>query len=99
MRVIVDWCDPTCKTKWKEIDLSYTDTPLQSLLGDRYLIKKQLDSDLIPVWIKVPLDISHNISKQVKIERNARILRWPAYDRDFPLQEWIEDLCSGHKRA
>uniref|UniRef100_A0A3Q3BC05 ribonuclease H n=1 Tax=Kryptolebias marmoratus TaxID=37003 RepID=A0A3Q3BC05_KRYMA len=83
MRVIVGWCDPTCETKWKEIDLSYSDTPLQSSLGDHYLIKKHIDSDLIPLWIKVPLDIWHKISKQVKIERNTRILRWPAYDRDF----------------
>ncbi|XP_032420479.1 uncharacterized protein LOC116721017 [Xiphophorus hellerii] len=83
MKVLVGWCDPTCEAKWKEVDLSYRDIPLQSWLGDHCFIKKHIDSDLIPLWIKGPLDIWHKILKQVKTERNARILRWPVYDRDF----------------
>lgn len=83
LRVLIGWSDPTCEAKWKEIDQSYFDTPLQSMLGDKPLLNKHLNSQLLPPWITVPIEIWFKILKNSNTERSARCLRWPAYDSEF----------------
>lgn len=83
LRVMIGWCDPMCEAKWKEIDQSYCEIPLQSLLGDQPLIKRHIYADLLPALMKVPIEIWHKILKYEKTEKSARTLRWPAYDSDF----------------
>lgn len=83
LRVLMSWCDPACEAKWKGIDQSFFDTPLQSLIGDKPLLKKHLNSQLLPTWITVPIEIWFKILQSGDIERSARYLRWPAYDSEF----------------
>lgn len=83
LRVLMSWCDPACEAKWKGIDQSFFDTPLQSLIGDKPLLKKHLNSQILPTWITVPIEIWFKILQSGDIERSARYLRWPAYDSEF----------------
>lgn len=83
IRVIMSWCDPKCEAKWKKIDQSFFDTPLQSLLGDKTLLKHHLNSQKLPPWILGPIEVWLKILKNSDTERSARHLRWPAYDSEF----------------
>lgn len=81
-RALIGWWEPTWEAKWKEIHVSHSNIPLKSWLGDQCLIKRHIDANLIPLWIKVPLDTWHKILRQQRIE-SAWILRWPTFDKDF----------------
>lgn len=83
LRILMCWCDPSFEAKWKEMDQSYFDTPLQSMLGDRPLLTKYVTSQLLPIWIVVPINTWFKIIKDSDTERSAKLLRWPAYDSDF----------------
>ncbi len=74
---LVSWCD----VKWKELEQKLISVLLPSILGDNTLQKKLLDKSAN--WIVTPLNIWHKKLKDPKFERNARRLRWIAFDMDF----------------
>ncbi len=54
LQYVVYWCDVGCDARWKELELSQLDIPLQSLLGDKSL-KTKYSSNLRDLT-KVPLN-------------------------------------------
>lgn len=81
LRYLIYLCDPYYNAKWKNLELSQLDIPLQSLLGDRnlYLMHRQNLSD----WTKTPLNIWFAECHKNKLENHIKILRWVAHDKDF----------------
>uniref|UniRef100_A0A3B1IMJ8 Reverse transcriptase domain-containing protein n=1 Tax=Astyanax mexicanus TaxID=7994 RepID=A0A3B1IMJ8_ASTMX len=81
VRFLVCWCNSDLEAKWKDLEQSQLDVPLQSILGDKNLLKKYLVK--MKNWITVPLNIWYKELKNSEFERNVRILRWVAYDTEF----------------
>ena len=81
LRYLVCWCNLYYEAKWKDIELTQLDIPLQALLGDKTLMRMHLGK--LSPWTKVPLNIWFAECKSQKIEREMRILRWVAHDTDF----------------
>lgn len=81
LRSLVCWCDPECDAKWKDLEQNLISVPLSSILGDKTLQRKYLDESF--KWIVTPLNIWHRKLRDLKFERNARILRWVSLDPDF----------------
>lgn len=81
LQYVVYWCREDCDTKWKELELSQIDIPLQSLLGDKTL--KTMYSNKLCNLTKTPLNIWFKEVSKSKLERKARLLRWVVHDRDF----------------
>lgn len=81
LRYLVCWCSCDYNAKWKDIELSQLDVPLQSVLGDT--TSKIVQSDELSNWTRVALNIWFKECKNSKLGRDARLLRWVAYDRDF----------------
>ena len=81
LHFVVCWCDPIYDAKWKDIEQSQTNIPLQSILGEKSLQKKYLNK--VTKWIVVPLNIWHKEFKELDFERNTQKLRWVAYDTEF----------------
>lgn len=81
LRSLVYWCDPKYEAKWKDLEQNQIEVPLQALVGDRTLQEKYLEN--LNTWTTVPLNIWYKQLKKGRIERNARILRWIAYDTEF----------------
>lgn len=81
LQYVVYWCEEGYEAKWKELELSQLDIPLQSLLGDKSL--KTIYSSNLSDLTKVPLNIWFEEVCHSHLERNARLLRWVEHDRDF----------------
>uniref|UniRef100_A0A3B3D4V0 Reverse transcriptase domain-containing protein n=1 Tax=Oryzias melastigma TaxID=30732 RepID=A0A3B3D4V0_ORYME len=103
LRWLIGWSDPSNETKWREIDQSFFNTPLQSLLGDYPLLKKHLSMQQLPTWISLPLETWFKILKDKNIEKGARILRWPVYDTEFipanidkGFKQWLHKGITGY---
>lgn len=81
LRYLIYLCDPNYNAKWKNLELSQLDIPLQSLLGDRnlYLLYKQNLSG----WTRTPLNIWFGECRKNKLENHMKILRWVTHDKDF----------------
>lgn len=100
LRVLIGWCDPCCEAKWKEIDQSYFDIPLQSMLGDQPLLKIYLDSHSLPVWITVPIHIYGVKYLKTRIRKEVSDLCDGKLSiQTFFLQKTIMGLSSGHKKV
>lgn len=81
LRSLVCWWDPVCDAKWKDLEQSQISIPLQSILGEKTLLKKHLKE--LSNLMAAPLNIWHKLLKNKEFERNARILRWVKYDTEF----------------
>ena len=55
LRYYIYWCNPCYSAKWKNLDLSQLDIPLQTLLGDRNLYSSVKEN--LNYWTKTPLNI------------------------------------------
>ena len=81
LRYLIYWCNPCYNTKWKIVDLSQLDIPLQTLLGDRNLYSSVKEN--LNCWTKTPLNIWLGECRKLKMENHIKILRWVAHDKDF----------------
>ena len=81
LRSLVYWCNRPYTAKWKTIELSLMDIPIQSLLGctDREKGIFQTRSQ----WVNLSFKIWLEVVKRFKLQREAKLLRWPAFDPDF----------------
>lgn len=81
LKPLISLCDNRIEAKWKDLETNDEDIPLQALLGDRKLAKSKIDK-LDPVSA-FTLQNWLTIVKQLKIEKQSKILRWIAYDTAF----------------
>uniref|UniRef100_A0A669ELI9 Reverse transcriptase domain-containing protein n=1 Tax=Oreochromis niloticus TaxID=8128 RepID=A0A669ELI9_ORENI len=81
LRSLVCWCNPSFCAKWKTIEMSLSDTPIQSRLGHA---ASDLDGTLTPSrWVTFTLKIWRGVVKQAQLHEEIKLLKWPAYDPDF----------------
>lgn len=103
LRPLVCLCNPSYKAKWKDIETSLTDVPLQALIGCtvRDKARPQTESN----WVNLSLKIWFEIVKRYQLQREVKLLSWPAYDPDykpslydFRYKQWayhgITSLCT-----
>lgn len=81
LKYLVCWCNNEYEARWKEFEFSQLDIPLPTLLGDKTTRVKY--SNELSHWTMVPLNIWFKECKNFKLEKQARLLRWVAYDNDF----------------
>lgn len=80
IRPLLLWCNQEYNAKWKVIELSLLDRPLQSLL--RYSLATK-HCDIQSQWVKFSIEIWSGLVKQLNIQKEIQILRWPAYESGF----------------
>lgn len=80
IRPLLLWCNQEYYAKWKVIELSLLDRPLQSLLGHT-LATKYLD--IQSQWVRHSIETWFGLVKKLNIQDEIRILTWPIYDPDF----------------
>uniref|UniRef100_A0A3B1K1Q0 Reverse transcriptase domain-containing protein n=1 Tax=Astyanax mexicanus TaxID=7994 RepID=A0A3B1K1Q0_ASTMX len=81
LRPLVCWCNPSYEAKWKTMELSLKDMPIQSLLG---LVGRE--KDLLQTanqWVNLSLKVWREVVKHFQLQKEIKLLRWPAYDTDF----------------
>ena len=79
LKPLVYWCNPSYVAKWKTVELSLTDTPIQSLLGCVGKEKEQTASR----WVNFSLKIWVEVVKCFQLQKEVKLLNWPAYDSEF----------------
>lgn len=80
IRPLMLWCNQDYFAKWKAMELSLLDRPLQSLLGCPLAAKQY---DIQSQWVGFSIDIWSGLVKQLNIQKEIRILTWPTHDPDL----------------
>lgn len=78
---LILWCNPEYEANWKDIELSISGRPVQSLLGCPSVIKDL--PNLQNQWVYFSLNVWSDFVKKFQIQKEIKILRWPAFDPDF----------------
>lgn len=99
---LVCWCNPAYEAKWKDIELSLMDIPIQSVLGSISRINEvlQLHNQFVAFSMKIWLQVI----KRFGLQGEIRLLSWPAFDprflpatQDHRYKQWaqrgITSLC------
>ena len=81
LRPLVYWCNPSYVAKWKTMGLSISDSPIQSLLG--FVDKENEIIQVEDQWVNLSPKIWTEVVKCFQLQRDIKLLRWPAYDPDF----------------
>lgn len=80
VRPLLLWCNIGYFAKWKEVEVSLLDRPIQSLLGSPKLAKQY---DIQSQWVKFSIALWFSLVKQLNIQKEIRILMWPTHNPDF----------------
>lgn len=81
LRPWILWCNPEYEANWKITELSISSRPVQSLLDCPSIIK--VLSDFQNQWVCFSLNVWLDFVKKFQIQKEIKILKWPAYDPDF----------------
>ncbi len=73
LRPLVYWCNSSYVAKWKTMELSLTDTPIQSLLGCVGMEKKILQTE--SQWVNLSLKVWREVVKNLnsKTDKTAEM--------------------------
>lgn len=82
MKTLINWCDISYTAQWKNIEEKTFPFPIQATLADRDM-QKHIDTADNP-WVECTLSVWKNVVKEYKLEKDIRMLKWYAYDSDFP---------------
>lgn len=74
-------CDSTYTANWKQLEISQSPVPVQSLLGDDNKFKEI--SENLTQWTKCGLELWYKLMRKFKLEYQMRILTWIGYDSQF----------------
>lgn len=79
LRPLVYWCNSSYVAKWKTLELSLTDAPMQSLLGcaEKKILQTQSQ------WVNCSLKVWGEVVKKFELQEQIKLLRWPAHDPEF----------------
>lgn len=81
LRYLCCWCDPSYFAKWKEIETCIPGYNVQTLMGEDH-IPTELIEFLGPI-AQFTMEIWYNVARQLKLNKERKILRWVAHDKDF----------------
>ena len=83
LRPLICWCDPEYKARWKELELAMANrVPLQAIISDVTLVNQLSDKE--NPFINLSLKIWKEVQKICNIQKTAKLLRWCAFDTEFP---------------
>ena len=82
LRYLVCWCNPSYEARWKDIELSLIEIPIQSVLGcpGRFNDVHQLHNHCTSFSLKMWSDVV----KKYQLCREIGVLSWPAFHPHFP---------------
>uniref|UniRef100_A0A8C6SP44 Reverse transcriptase domain-containing protein n=1 Tax=Neogobius melanostomus TaxID=47308 RepID=A0A8C6SP44_9GOBI len=94
LRPLVCLCDPLFRSRWKDIEERASNgPPIQAMIADDKLQSHLKDPD--NPWIKSVFKIWNGVCKENKLGKAKMMLRWCAFDTQFPpnsndkrFQEW-----------
>ena len=81
LRPLVYWCNPSYTAKWKDIERSLMDKPIQSLLGCTNGKKEIFQTS--SQWVNLSLKIWLEVINRFQLQKEAKLLSWPAYDPEY----------------
>lgn len=81
LRPLIYWCNPSYKAKWKTIEFSLIDIPIQSLLGR--IADKQGIPQTDGKWVNFSLKMWLEVVQRFQLQEEVKLLKWPAYDPDY----------------
>lgn len=81
LRSLVCWCNPSYCARWMAIEMSLSETPIQSRLGHT---ASELGNILTTSqWVNLTLKTWRGVVKQAQLQEEIKLLRWPAYNPEF----------------
>ena len=81
LKPLVYWCTPNYESKWKSLEITQTDIPIQSILGNKSQAEKNYDS--LNQWTLFTVKLLFKVLRKLQLEKQARVLNWVAYDPEF----------------
>lgn len=81
LKPLICWCIPSYEARWKTLETTQIDTPLQSLLGNKNLAERSYRK--LNNWTVFSLKLWFRALRQLQLEKQAGVLQWIAYDPDF----------------
>lgn len=87
------WCNPAYEARWKDIELSSMDIPIQSVLGCTSRVNQALQ--LQNQFVVFSLGVWLEVVKRFQLHGEIGVLSWPAYDprflpasQDYRFRQW-----------
>jgi len=80
LKPLVNWCIPSYESRWKTLELSQIDTPIQSILGNKNLAEKSYNRlstwtvFSLRLWFRVLKKLSH-LTVQSSLMGSYRVMR------------------------
>lgn len=81
LKPLLCWCIQSYESKWKTLETTQIDQPLQSLLGNKNQAEKYYSR--LSTWTVFSLKLWFRILKKLQLEKHNGILSWIAFDPDF----------------
>ena len=98
LRPLICWCNPGYSARWKDLEMAMSRIPLQGIISDGALTKHLLDK--ANPFIGLSLKIWKQTQKLCNIQKTAKLLKWCAFDSDFPpnlsderFKTWAKKWC------
>ncbi|CCD18005.1 hypothetical protein, conserved in T. vivax, partial [Trypanosoma vivax Y486] len=81
LKPLLCWCIQSYESKWKTLETTQIDQPLQSLIGNKNQAEKYYSR--LSTWTVFSLKLWFRILKKLQLEKHNGILSWIAFDPDF----------------
>ena len=103
LRAVTCWCNGEYIARWKDIEMKVEASPVQILITDRELFKRE--EGLLDPIVKLTLWIWYLVVRKYGLQNEAKILRWLTHDtrfkpgiRDWGFERWanrgITAICT-----
>ena len=81
LKPLICWCTPSYESKWKTMEISQLRIPIQTILGN----KNQAERNYFRLnqWTLFTVQLWFKILRKLRLEKQAGVLSWVAYDPDF----------------
>ena len=81
LRAVTYWCKRECIARWKDIEMKAEASPVQVLMTDRELFKRE--EGLLDPITKFTSWIWYLVVRKYELQTEAKILRWITHDKRF----------------
>lgn len=80
IKPLILWCNFDHVAKWKSIELSLLNKPIQSLISNPGVIKQY---NLQNQWVEFSMKIWIEVVNRFKLHKEILVLIWPVHDSDY----------------
>uniref|UniRef100_A0A9J7X3G9 Reverse transcriptase domain-containing protein n=1 Tax=Cyprinus carpio carpio TaxID=630221 RepID=A0A9J7X3G9_CYPCA len=81
LKPLVSWCIPSYESRWKTLEVSQIETPIQSILGNKKLAERSYNR--LSTWTVFSLRVWFRVLKKLQLEDQTGVLSWIAFDPGF----------------